>query len=142
MDTATSFARIGAGHEAHPSGRRRDAKGSLENRERVGYALEVRFADAGIVVQVVAEVGVAVAHIVYAVEHVGMPDLVNVRRGRDLLFRERLAELQETQVFVLRGREAFGGPVGIVALYARCHPTQVDSRYCCQGTCAHGSSIC
>lgn len=136
-DTAAAAAGVGTGHQTHPGRRRCDAVGRLEDRERVVDAVEIGLADAGVVVQVVPEVAVAVAHVVDAVEHVRVPDLVDVRRGGDLLLGERLAQLQETAVLELRGAEPVVGPVGVVTLHARHHATELEVGQGCQGTGAH-----
>lgn len=132
-NTPTALAGVGAGHQALPGRRRRDAEGALIGRERrfrVGNPIHV--ADARVVVEVVAEVGLAVAHVFGAVEHVRVPDLVDVGRSRDLLLRVRLAELEEAEIFVRGGAQLPGAPLGIVATHESDRSREIDHRFGCQ----------
>lgn len=80
-------------------------------------------------VEIVAEVLVAVTHVVDTVEHMGVPDLVDVRRCRDLVLRKRLAELKEAKIFVGRIGNPLGTPIGMVASHKGNRPREVDSRH-------------
>ena len=132
MDAATPLAGVRAGREAHPDRRRGRSEGLLVEHERVVRSIDVRLADARVVVQVVAEVDVAVAHVGHAVEHVHVPDHVDVRGSRDLALGERLAELEEAPVRGLDLLDLRLGPVRMIALDPVDHPGQVDVGHVCQ----------
>ncbi len=128
VDAAASLSGVRAGHEPRPRHRRLLLEGLPEDVERVVGALEVELADAGVVVQVVAEVLVAVAHVVHAVEHVRVPDFIDVRRRGNLPSRVHLAQLQEARVLGQRLLEAGFRPLRVLLLHDRVQTVDGEGR--------------
>lgn len=135
-DAAAATAWVGTGHQIHPRCRRFVEKASVGVQCR-SDAVEVRFADAGIVVEVVAKEQVAVLHVVDAVQHVRVPDFVDVVRGCDFLRGELPAEHQKALVFRNGGLDSRANPVRVVARNELADPVAVDLWSCDQGLDVH-----
>ena len=137
-NASAAAAGIGTGHEALPGSGRLHAEHIFVCRKRFHRVPDVGFfADTGIVMEVVTEVLVAVRHVVDAVEHVGMPNLVNIRRSRYLAVRKRLAKTKEPEVFIGRASNPFRVPVRLIALHEGDSPRKIDNRHCRQRTNFH-----
>ena len=90
--------------------------------------------------QVVAEVNLAVLHVVDAVEHVGMPDGVDVSGRCDFLLGMHSAELPETQVFLRGSINPGRRPVRVVAQHELCDSGQTQLWFSNERTGVHGTS--
>jgi hypothetical protein len=83
-------------------------------------------ADARVVVQVPAEVLVAELPVVHAVEDVGVPHHIDVRRRGDRRSPVLAVEHEELEVAVDRRRDLLVRPVGLLATHERPEPIDVD----------------
>ncbi len=112
-DAAAAAAGGGAGHHLVPELGGRRAEGLRVERDRVVEARGVGLlAVADVVVEEVAEVGAAVRAVAGRVLDVGVPDHVDVGRGRDLRAGVAVAELHEAAVLLDGGVETLRAPAG------------------------------
>lgn len=137
-NTPTPTAGIGAGQKTRPRLRGIGRKRRPVDGERVLRADRVFcIADAGIVMEIVAEVDLAVTTVVGTIEHVRMPELIDVGRRRDLVFRICLAELEKAEIFLTRLPQTLDIPFGVGPDNQLGDPTDVDMGHLCQRTCTH-----